>query len=181
MNLINKFLFSIWNPFSGEKKYMGEQVIREEIERPVLEFFNKDSEKVIVSNFKFHNSISTKEREYEGILYHNNHYSELEFDEKELLLFKEVYELDLIEINGKKVLDATKQYYKEVETIEKPHIDFMLLIDNSGKEYLIISFLRYPVDYPERGKDQTAPFLTYIHGIWEAPILTEKIIEKIKA
>ncbi|WP_425658303.1 hypothetical protein [Tenacibaculum ascidiaceicola] len=183
MKLIDKFFYFTWNPYTREKVYKGETVLRKELERPSIEFKNTDSKKIIVSNFRFHNAIPSKERIYDGVLYQNDYYSQLKFNEEEVLFLANNYGLMYKETDGNKSLSIPKEYYNEIgekNIDDEPYINFKFLEDNDNNEYLIISFIRYPLAYPERAKDQTDPFLTYIHGIWEKPLLTDEIIDKIK-
>ena len=183
MKLIKKFFYSIWNPSNREKSYAGATVIKKELERPSIQFDNSYGDRIIISNFKFHNSISTKDKTYGGILYQNDHYSSISFNSEEVLFLTDNFGLSFDEVEGNKKLTLPEAYFAEVgkENIEDlPYINFKFLIDNKNVEYFIISFIRYPFGYPDRAKDQTDPYLIYIHGIWEKPFLTEGIIEKIK-
>lgn len=185
MKLIKEFFYWSWNPYTEERIYKGETVLRKEIERPIIEFNNSLGFKVKTSNFKYFNSLTTRDRnkKYEGVFYDNNHYSILNFNDEEILYLAKTFALSYEEEGTKKRLSVPKEYYEEVgeNNIEdSPHISFKFLIDNDNNEYLIISFLRYPLGYPEIAKDQSDPYLTYIHGIWEKPLLTERIINKIK-
>lgn len=53
----------------------------------------------------------------------------------------------------------------------------------SHKKYLLIEFRRWQYDYQPRGagEDSLGEDVTYIHGIWEDPLLTDEILTKIKA
>lgn len=183
MNLIERFTYFTFNPHARDKKLFAQSSIKNELERPVIKFENKNSEIVDLAQFRYYNSISNQDREYAGVLYQNNHYSRLNFNKAEILFLVEKYNLSFIEDNDAIKLAFPKEYYVLIgqnNIDEKPYINFKFLIDKENKEYLVISFIRYPKDYPERAKDQSAPFLTYIHGIWENPMLTDEIIEKIK-
>ncbi|WP_194768333.1 hypothetical protein [Tamlana sp. I1] len=56
----------------------------------------------------------------------------------------------------------------------------LTLINFKEKEYLIIEFYRDNPDETAQMNDQLGPGFTYIHGIWEQPILTESIREKLE-
>lgn len=65
-------------------------------------------------------------------------------------------------------------------TLKHIHPDYfpgiMEFFEKDNKEYLVISFDRKSGLYAP----QAPPDISYIHGIWEAPLLTDEIIAKIK-
>jgi len=58
----------------------------------------------------------------------------------------------------------------------------IILIEEEAKEYILIEFNRWNLETQPRSaaEDQLGEDITYILGIWENPLLTDEIIEKIK-
>lgn len=183
MKLIEKLEYTqhLLSPGVNEKKFIGKVEIKEELIRPIIEFVNTKNKRINIGNMKLYTSLCDKEEI--DVVYENNHYSHLNFDEKEVAFLCKMYSLDAVIREGELCVTPPKEYYQKVgdENIdEEPHVRFQYIIDEDKEEYLIISFDRYPLGYPDRGKDQLSPFVTYIHGIWESPLLTDEIINKIK-
>lgn len=104
--------------------------------------------------------------------------SDLYFNINELLFLSKTY--------GFKIEEHTiyKGYYTSVLKIHKLYDSpgEIILIEQGGKEYVMIEFTRWQFEYQPRGagEDSYGEDVTYILGIWENPLLTDEIIEKIK-
>jgi len=98
------------------------------------------------------------------------------FSKKEFLFLKNTYDFELEEFKDNLYSKLSiNPLYTSPGTIE--------FIEYQDKEYLIIKFTRWQHDYQPRGagEDQLGEDITYIHGIWEDPLLTDEVIKKIKA
>jgi len=96
--------------------------------------------------------------------------------------FKHILSIKELEFIAK-TYDLKTTYDKDGDiraTLKHIHPDYfpgmMKFFEKDGKEYLIISFNRKSGLYAP----QAPPDISYIHGIWENPLLTDEIIAKIK-
>lgn len=103
------------------------------------------------------------------------------FSQEELFFFEKTYNLKLI----------SNKIYPSKLTTDNSFINKLYdipvtiaLFENveSNKNYLLIEFRRWQYDYQPRGagEDSLGEDVTYIHGIWEDPLLTNEILAKIK-
>ncbi|KQO22551.1 hypothetical protein ASF10_09275 [Flavobacterium sp. Leaf82] len=107
--------------------------------------------------------------------------NENSFSQEELLFFEKTYNVKLTPnkiypsrlttdnsfVNKLYDLPATIALFEDTE---------------SNKNYLLIEFRRWQYDYQPRGagEDSLGEDITYVHGIWEDPFLTDEIRIKIK-
>lgn len=103
------------------------------------------------------------------------------FSQKELFFFEKTYNVKLIsnKINASK-LTTDNSFINKLYDI--PATIALFENEKSNKTYLLIEFRRWQYDYQPRGagEDSLGEDVTYIHGIWEDPLLTNEIIAKIK-
>lgn len=103
------------------------------------------------------------------------------FSRDELMFFEKLYNVKL----------STNKIYPSRLTSDNSFINELydspaniILFEDikSNKSYLIIEFRRWQFDYQPRGagEDSLGEDITYIHGIWENPLLTDELIAKIK-
>lgn len=182
MKIIEKFTFSKFNLISKLMEYQGESTIRKEIETPIIKFVDNEGNIVNIENYSYPTSISPKQS-YDGIIYSNNHYNILKFNSMEVDFLTNNYNLKYVDTDlYTGFLPNTSNYLCDEDLLvdNEVYLIFELLVDLTGREYLILTFERYSKNYSRRMRDQNSPNLHYIHGIWEDPLLTDDIIYKIK-
>jgi hypothetical protein len=147
----------------GSEKIIAKGVfkIKEELQRPSIHFVN--SQGIIVnSNNKYINRLE-----------------EDPFTKGEMFFFEKNYGVFLRNhLRSAKYLTSS---LNNIHPLYKSSAD-IILIEDDGKEYLIIEFNRWSTERQPRsaGEDQLGEDITYILGIWENPLLTDEIIAKIK-
>lgn len=108
---------------------------------------------------------------------HPNRNSNIGFSEKEFIYLSELLKFDVKLKNngGKYAMIIEDERYSSVE------LDWYLT--KQSKEIIIIFSKRWQFENQPRSivEDQLGEDITYIHGIWENPILPESIKNKIKA
>lgn len=103
------------------------------------------------------------------------------FSRDELMFFEKVYN---IKLSTNKIypsrLISDNSFINEL--YDSPANIILFEDIKSNKSYLIIEFRRWQFNYQPRGagEDSLGEDITYIHGIWENPLLTEELIAKIK-
>jgi hypothetical protein len=108
--------------------------------------------------------------------------NENSFSQEELFFFEKTYNVKLV----------SHKVYPSRLTTDNSFINKLYDVSatialfedpESNKNYLLIEFRRWQYDYQPRGagEDSLGEDVTYIHGIWEDPLLTDEIMIKIKA
>jgi hypothetical protein len=171
MKLIERF-FCVQTEIFGngsEKTEEGVVSIKTELMRPSIKLMDSNGD-VMPSE----NRVVYRKRLIVNPFVDNGEY----FNKEELLFLSKIYEFDIKE-------DPTyKGYFSSVlniNTLYKSSAD-IILIEDGRNEYLIIEFNRWSLECQPRGagEDSLGEDITYIHGIWENPLLTDEIIAKIK-
>ncbi len=168
MQAIKEFEYWECTPGSSEKKYIGVKQIKEELRYPAIKFLNSSGKKIDVSDWK-------------SLIRYNIQLNSYYFTKEEMEFLANIYHLKLkkrIDHAGKEQLITTNE---KVNELYVNSANFKL-IEDDDKEYLIIQFNRFENENQKNSRmwDYYGEPITYIHGIWEAPLLTDKIIEKIK-
>jgi len=155
----------------GSEKIIEEGIvgIKQELIRPYIRFINENGN--IISS---QNRIIHRKRLIVNPFVNTNEY----FNKEELFFLSKTYQFDIsedFEYEG---------YYNSMlknNPLYKKSGDLILIEDNE-KEYLLIEFNRWGSESQPRsaGEDSLGEDTTYIHGIWEDPLLTDEIISKIK-
>ncbi|XRE44527.1 hypothetical protein ACIVBQ_002731 [Tenacibaculum discolor] len=153
---------------SNQKGISYKTQIQEEIKRPLIKFFNSQGKIIDITDWKNFNI-------------HESYLKEPFFSKDELKFLAEMYSFQLIKEKNYKKKEVLVSTNKQKNVLYKSAAK-IILIEDSTKEYLVIEFNRWQYDYQPRsaGEDQLGEDITYIHGIWEQPLLTDEIIEKIK-
>lgn len=103
------------------------------------------------------------------------------FSQEELFFFEKTYNIKLIpnKIYPSKLTTDNSFINKLYDT---PATITLFENAESNKNYLLIEFRRWQYDYQPRGagEDSLGEDVTYIHGIWENPLITDEIFSKIK-
>jgi len=103
------------------------------------------------------------------------------FSQEELFFFEKTYNVKLIpnKIYPSKLTTDNSFINKLYNT---PATISLFENAESNKNYLLIEFRRWQYDYQPRGagEDSLGEDVTYIHGIWENPLITDEIFSKIK-
>jgi hypothetical protein len=171
MKLIEKF-FCVQTEIFGdgsEKTEQGLVTIKTELLRPSIRLMDSNGN-IIPSE----NSTVYRKKLIVNPFVDNDEY----FNKEELFFLSKIYEFDIKED------PKYKGYFSSVLNVSilyKNSAD-IILIEDDGKECLIIEFNRWSTERQPRsaGEDQLGEDITYIHGIWENPLLTDEIIAKIK-
>jgi len=171
MKLIEKFYCIQTEIFGdGTEKIIQDIVsIKTELIRPSIEFLNEDG--TIIS--------SEKRKTYRKKLIVNPFVDSNEyFNITEFLFLSRTYEFEIEEHAIHKgyflsVLKMNSLYNTPGEII---------LIEEEEREYILVEFNRWSSENQPRSaaEDQLGENITYIIGIWQDPLLTDEIIEKIK-
>lgn len=103
------------------------------------------------------------------------------FSQEELFFFEKVYNVKLI--TNKTHLSGLTTDNSFINKLYDLPATIVLFEDaESNKNYLLIEFRRWQYNYQPRGagEDSLGEDVTYIHGIWENPLLTDEIMAKIR-
>ncbi|WP_347051778.1 hypothetical protein [Flavobacterium olei] len=170
MKLIDNFYCIQTENFGNgtTKNSEGIVSIKTELIRPSIKFLNNDG-----------NIISAERKIYSKRLIANPFIDPHEsFSIDELIFLSKTYGFEIEEHSIHKgynysILRINKLYNSPGEII---------LIEQQGKEYVIIEFKRWASEFQPRSaaEDSLGENITYILGIWESPLLTDEIITKIK-
>ncbi|MBS7233017.1 hypothetical protein KHA90_18505 [Flavobacterium psychroterrae] len=168
MKLIEKFYCIQTEIFgNGTKNSNGSIVsIKTELLRPSIKILNTNG------------SINLSESKvYRKRLLSNPYTDSNEtFTINELLFLSKTYEFEIEEHF------EYKGYFTSVLKIHKLYNTSgnIILTEQDGKEYLMIQFTRWQSESQPRsaGEDSLGEDITYVHGIWESPLLTDEIIAK---
>lgn len=170
MKRIDKFYCIQTEVFGNgtEKINKGIVSIQTELLRPTIQILDKDG-----------SILSTERKTYSTKLISNPYVSSDEsLSVKELLFLSDTYGFEIEEHaiykdHFSSILKINKLYHTAAEII---------LIEQQEKEYLMIEFKRWQHEYQPRGagEDSLGEDISYIHGIWEDPFLTDEIVAKIK-
>lgn len=171
MKLIEKF-YCIQTEIFGdgsEKIKEGIVSIKTELIRPSIKFLNSDGS--IIS--------SKKRRTYRKKIIVNPFVDSNEyFNINELLFLSKAYGFEIEEHT------IHKGYFLSILKINSLYTTpgEIILIEEEGKEYILIEYNRWNLEIQPRSaaEDQLGEDVTYVLGIWENPLLTDEIIEKIK-
>lgn len=169
MQVIKEFEYWEYNPGSKEKKYIGIKKIKEELRYPIIKFLNSERKLIDTSDWKNMGIFQMR-------------FSDSYLTEKEMNFLAVTYDVELI--TKEKTLDGSFYLASTNEKLNKLYKNSaeLTFIEHDNKEYLIIDFNRFENENQKNSRmwDYYGEPITYIHGIWEAPLLTDKIIEKIK-
>ena len=107
--------------------------------------------------------------------------SEKKFEQGELKFLAKTYLFELTrtpDYRDDEYIGLFREDFKYGHFLNPAQIEF---IEKEGKEYLVIYFETWKHGNPRgAAEDQLGEDVTYIYGIWEAPLLTDEIINKIK-
>ncbi|CAA9200773.1 hypothetical protein [Flavobacterium collinsii] len=170
MKLINKFYCTQTEILGNGSEKNNENIvsIKTELIRPSIKFLNSDG-----------SIISSERKAFRKKLIANPFVDPSEsFTLNELLFLSKTYEFDI------KEHAIHKGYYFSILKINKLYNSpgDIVLIEQQEKEFMMIEFNRWSSEAHPRnaGEDSLGEDTTYIHGIWETPLLTDEIISKIK-
>lgn len=136
--------------------------IKTEVERSRINFYNSEGE-FIEMNWNKHKIYSQKLSGYD--------YHEKILSVKELDFLSKIYGFEVYYNKDRNV------YRARLKHIHPEYLPGLLeFFEVEGKEYLVISFDRKSEHLPPQAEED----ITYYLGIWEDPLLTDEIIEKIK-
>ena len=103
-----------------------------------------------------------------------------EFTEKEFSFLQNTYNFCIKENNrNTEIIQANNSH---INTLYDLAGYFVFIESAEGEEFALIYFNRWATAIQPRGaaEDQLGEDVTFIHGIWENPLLTDEVIEKIK-
>ena len=173
MKLINDFYCIQYQEDNSSTTVLKEGLvnIREELVRPKITIIDSDREKIDLDlkKVKMYSkqlnsnpyAKSTKSFTFEELHFLSKKY---DFSIEENIEYKEIYY---------SVLKSNLLYVSS---------GIITLIEYKNKNFIMISFKRWQFDYQPRsaGEDAMGEDITYVHGIWENPLLTDEIVAKIK-
>ena len=136
--------------------------IKTEVSRSRINFYNSNEE-LIEMDWEKHKIYNKKLSGYD--------YHERILSVKELDFLSKKYGFEIYYNKDREVYRAT---LKHIHPEYLP--GFLKYFEVDGKEYLVISFDRKSEGLPPQAEED----ITYYLGIWENPLLTDEIIEKIK-
>jgi hypothetical protein len=139
--------------------------IREELVRPQITFEDSDGEKINLNS----NEVKLYKTKLE----------EEPFDKEEVIFLAKKFDFKTKNHERhSQYLTSTLDYLNKLYDCA----GIITLIEYKNKEYIMITFERWQFEYQPRGaaEDMHGEDITYVHGIWENPLLTDEIIKKIK-
>ena len=149
---------------NGSEETIPEKIckIKTELLRPIISILQEN--KKVILRYDYIKSIS------ENI-----------FSKEELLFFQKYYNVKL-SVNKHYPSKLTSDNSSINKLYDLPANIIFFEDTESGNNYLVIEFRRWQYDFQPRGagEDSLGEDITYIHGIWENPFLTDEIISKIK-
>ncbi|SNR56411.1 hypothetical protein [Flavobacterium sp. ov086] len=168
MKLIEQFYCIQTEIFGNGSEKINNSIasIKTELIRPVIKFLDESENSTSPERKTYRKQITAKPSEDDY------------FNISELLFLSKTYGFEIEEHA------IYKGYYTSVLKINKLYDcpGEITLIEQEGKEYMMIEFKRWQFEYQPRGagEDFFGEDVTYVLGIWENPLLTDKIIAKIK-
>ena len=148
----------------------GRVNIKEEVLRPVIKLLSSNGDQLSIS------------KKYVKELRVNPYAtSTVYFTKAELIFLAKTYGFSIV--GHEKYSDIFRGSIEHINSNYTRPGEIFLMYDDNEKEYLMILFRRWLHDDQPRsaGEDYYGEDIFYVLGIWEDPLLTDEIIEKIKS